>query len=88
LHSRGLVAGRYQPLADGDTLMLRRPTMPCFLQSRQKAKRNGPDWNRFASISDRSGRRAATASCLYSSKSSGSARDLPLSSFFERHTAL
>jgi hypothetical protein len=40
LHSRGLVAGRYQPLADGDTLMLRRPTMPCFLQSRQKAKRN------------------------------------------------
>src|SRR5438105_374607 len=28
LHSRGLVAGRYQPLADGDTLVLRRPTMP------------------------------------------------------------
>ena len=41
MHSHGLVAGRYQPLADGDTLIPRCPTMPCFLQSRQKAKRNG-----------------------------------------------
>jgi hypothetical protein len=27
---RGLVAGRYQPLADGDTLLPCRPTMPAF----------------------------------------------------------
>ena len=32
------------------------PDHACFLQSRQKAKRNGPGWNRFASISDRSSR--------------------------------
>jgi hypothetical protein len=53
LHSHGLVAGRYQPLADGDTLIPRRPTMPCFLQSRQKAKRNGLDAVSPASLRSR-----------------------------------
>jgi len=38
---RGLVAGRYQPLADGDTLL--RAARPSFhsLQSGQKAKKRG-----------------------------------------------
>src|SRR5438105_3158381 len=83
LHSRGLVAGRYQPLADGDTLI--RVARPCLAFCSRIRKRSETNSNccelRFASISDRSGRRAATASCLYSSKSSGSARDLPPSSF-------
>jgi hypothetical protein len=39
---RGLVAGRYQPLADGDTLTAMSPDHARFLQSGQKAKRRRP----------------------------------------------
>src|SRR5438477_11541895 len=56
LHSRGLVAGRYQPLADGDTLI--RVARPCLAFCSRIRKRSETNSNccelRFASISDRS----------------------------------
>jgi len=42
LHSRGLVAGRYQPLADGGTLNPCRPTMPAFCSRIRKRSETGP----------------------------------------------
>jgi len=44
------VAGRYQPLADGDTLLPCRPTMPAFCSRFRKRSEAG----RFGSASLRS----------------------------------
>src|SRR5438552_10570613 len=78
LHSRGLVAGRYQPLADDDTLI--RVARPCLAFCSRIRKRSETVPVGIASLRSRIEAAAAPRRPCYS-ESSGSARDSRLSSF-------
>jgi len=86
------VAGRYQPLADDVTIAGDiRPNLSSAVGSEDKAKRAlDASRRRFASASTpkRVAAIAATLSCIYRWKSSGSARRFPSDQLLECHAAL